>query len=180
MFMSTLRRTPDQDSTDEPTSPAQSGDGGIISESAWLASRRLGLPKGLRFVERVQGPGKYEFYVTKALRAKFKSSWSELYKIEAIKEFQSYRKEYDKIKASRREHRLDDIRRDVLKREALYYEEMKERTPKRLRPSASDLRIMIPLVPKSKKLESTNDQAKANEDSSTTSSWTTEELFEMA
>ena len=178
--MSTLRRSTDLVFSDEPTLQVPPCNGGIITEKEWLASRRSNLPKGLRFVERVQGPGKYEFYVTKALRAKFKSSWSELYKIEAIKEFQSYRKEYDKIKASRREHRLDDIRRDVLKREALYYEEMKERTPKRLRPSASDLRIMIPLVPKSKKLESTNDQAKANEDSSTTSSWTTEELFKMA
>ena len=183
--MSTLRRSTDLVFSDEPTLQVPPCNGGIITEKEWLASRRSNLPKGLRFVERVQGPGKYEFYVTKALRAKFKSSWSELYKIEAIREYESYRKEYDRIKTSRRDHRLDGVRRDVLKREALYFEDLKMKAPssKRMKTSSSGLRITMPLVPRAKSVELTNLEAKAGEDSSTTSSsqaWTTEELFKLS
>lgn len=182
--MATLRASTNSELSDEPTLSAPADNGGIITEQEWLASRRSGLPKGLRYIERLQGPGRYEFYVTKALRAKYRSSWGELYKIEAIKEYESYRKEYDRIKTSRREHRMDATRRDVLKREALYYEDLKMKTPsKRARTSSSSLRIKIPLTPMTRKLKLTDFQCKTPEDSSTTSSttgWSTEELFKMA
>ena len=107
------------------TTPEQQS---VMTDEEWTASRKAGLPKGVSYIVRSSGVGKYEFYLPKLFRKRYKNSWGELYKIEAIREYKKFKIEYNRVKIKKGRKQRDAVRRMAIKREQLYYADKERRS----------------------------------------------------
>ena len=100
----------------------------VLSDEAWIQSRKAGLPKGLHFAMRSSGLGRYEFYLPKLFRGRYRNTWGELHKIEAIREYKRFKIEYNRVRVSKSKRQRDNVRRMAIRREELYYADKAKRS----------------------------------------------------